>query len=321
MQRLLSVKAQRRHFTGIGLALFAFFIITMILQLLLPLVVSRIFPGYASVPWLYFTVAYVPYYLLAVPYGAILLRMNTYGTPPKNKMRFGEFISFLPICIAMSYVGNMIGNIINTFISSFTGKTPNNALEGLLGGSDTLTTIVFVVILAPIMEELLFRKLLVDAMYPYGERVCILMSALLFGAFHGNFYQFFYAALVGALLTFVYCRTGRVWYTILLHAAFNFIGSVVTVAITSLVDAKALSEGDFTVMLTDNPFGTLIYFGFSFLMMGVAALGVVLLIRKLRKTRLLGGAIKLQNPFVTAILNVGMLLFLSCCIVLFMIGM
>jgi len=65
----------------------------------------------------------------------------------------------------------------------------------------------------------------------------------------------------------------------------------------------------------------LAHFAYSFLMLGVAALGVVLLIRKLRKTRLLGGAVKLQKPFVTAILNVGMLLFLSCCIVLFIIGM
>jgi len=321
MQRLLTTKAQRRHFTGIGLALFSFFVITMILQMILPMVMARLYPGYARIPWLYFAVGYLPYYLLAVPYGALILKMNTYGTPPKSKMRFGEFISFLPICIALSYVGNMMGNIINTLISAFTGKPTENALEGLLGASDTLTTVVFVVILAPIVEELLFRKFLVDAMYPYGERVCILMSALLFGAFHGNFYQFFYAVMVGALLTFVYCRTGRIWYTILLHALFNFFGSVVALAVTSLVDARALAEGDITVMLTDNPFGTLVYFAYSFLMLGVAALGVVLLIRKLRKTRLLGGAVKLQKPFVTAILNVGMLLFLSCCIVLFIIGM
>ena len=321
MQRLLSVRAQRRHFTGIGLGLFSFFIITLTLQFVLPAVMGRLYPAYMKTPWLYFAVHYIPYYLLAVPFGAIILRMNTYGTPPKNKMSFGELISFLPICIALSYVGNMIGNIINSGISAFTGQSPDNTLENLLGGSDALTTIIFVVILAPIMEELLFRKFLVDAMYPYGERVCILMSGLLFGAFHGNFYQFFYAAMVGALLTFIYCRTGKIWYTILLHALFNLIGGFVSSIVISLVDATALAEGDFTVLLTDNPFGTLIYVAYSLLMMGVAGLGIVLLIRKLRRTRLLGGAIKLQVPFVTAILNAGMILFLLGCCMLFILSM
>ncbi len=321
MQRLTETGAQRRHFSRIGLSLFASFVIMASLQLLLPALMRRLYPDYVTIPWLYFAVNYIPYYLLAIPYAGILLRMNTYGTPPKRKLGFGELLSYLPICYALTYVGNMIGTMVNSMLAIVQGEMPNNALEGLMNGSDTLTTLIFVVILGPIMEELLFRKLLIDAMYPYGERVCILMSALLFGAFHGNFYQFFYATMIGALLAFIYCRTGKIQYTILLHAALNFFGSVVAQGVLSLVDAAALAEGDITVMLQDNPLGTLIYFGYSFLLIGVAVLGIILLIRKLRKTRLLGGAIKLRAPFVTAILNVGMLLFLLSCIWLFILAL
>ena len=321
MQRLISTKAQRRHFSYIGLALFACFIIMLILQLLIPALMMRLYPTYTTIPWLYFAINYLPYYLLAIPYAAILLRLNTYGTPPKNKLNFGQLLCYIPISIALTYIGNWIGTIINNTITVFSGKTPNNALEGLIGNTDFLTAFIFVVVLAPIVEELLFRKLLIDAMYPYGERVCIIMSALLFGAFHGNFYQFFYAALVGALLSFIYCRTGKIRYTILLHAIFNFIGSIISKFIISLVNADALANGDITVMLRDNPLGMLIFFIYSFVMLGLAALGVVMLIRKLRKTKLAEGAVKLQTPIVTVILNVGMILFLISCIILFIIGM
>lgn len=314
-------KNARRHFARVGGSMFIFLVLTMLLQILLSALISRVYPAFTQKAWLYFAVQYLPYYLLAVPYSAILLRLNTFGVPPKEKLRFWELISFLPICLALSYLGNWIGNMINTVISLVSGKMPENALEGVLGGTDLVTTLVFVVVLAPIFEELVFRKLLIDALYPYGEKVCIVLSALLFGAFHGNFYQFFYAAMVGGLFAFVYCRTGKVRYTVILHALFNFIGGVVAQAVMGLVDVRALMEGNVAALLMDNPLGTLAFLGYSMLLLSVAVLGFILLIRKLRKTRLKGGEIALSHPVRTAILSVGVLLFLAACVVLFILGM
>jgi membrane protease YdiL (CAAX protease family) len=45
---------------------------------------------------------------------------------------------------------------------------------------------------------------------------------------HANFYQFFYAFALGLVLGYVYYITGNVWYGVGLHAALNFVGSVVT---------------------------------------------------------------------------------------------
>ncbi len=316
-----STKAARRQFSRVGAVLFIFLVLTLVLQTLCAAVVARLYPEFAQNPWLYFSVNYLPYYLLAVPYTFLLMRLNTVGVPPKQKMGFWELMSFLPICVAMSYVGNMVGNVLNTVISVFQGKMPENALEGLLQNSNVVVTFVFVVLLAPIFEELVFRKLLIDAVYPYGEKVCIALSALLFGAFHGNFYQFFYAALVGALLGFVYCRTGKVLYTIILHASFNFLGGLVSGEVISLLDAAALAEGDLLSLLTENPIGTLLYLGYSMLMFGLSVLGVILLIIKKRKTRLLAGAVQLRRPILTAVTSLGMILFLAVCGLLFIVSM
>lgn len=52
-------------------------------------------------------------------------------------------------------------------------------------------------IIGPIFEEILFRKILIDKTIKYGARISIIISALLFGLFHGNVNQFFYAFLMG----------------------------------------------------------------------------------------------------------------------------
>ena len=54
------------------------------------------------------------------------------------------------------------------------------------------------------------------------------MSGLVFGLMHGNLYQLFYAALLGFVLGYLYYNTGRIVYCIGIHAAINFIGSVVS---------------------------------------------------------------------------------------------
>ena len=46
------------------------------------------------------------------------------------------------------------------------------------------------VIIAPVMEELVFRKYLVDRLVPYGQKTAVVLSGLFFGLFHGNFISF-----------------------------------------------------------------------------------------------------------------------------------
>ena len=53
------------------------------------------------------------------------------------------------------------------------------------------------------------------------------MGALLFGLYHANLSQFFYAFALGLLLAYVYFYTGSLKAPILLHMLFNFYGSAV----------------------------------------------------------------------------------------------
>ncbi|QTN30036.1 CPBP family intramembrane metalloprotease [Rhodoferax sp. AJA081-3] len=90
----------------------------------------------------------------------------------------------------------------------------------------TLPAVVATCVIAPIVEEMLFRGILLRSFleqYPRG--VAIGFSALYFGAAHLNIYQFLLAFLLGLLLGWLYERSSSLVPCIALHAAVN--GSVV----------------------------------------------------------------------------------------------
>ena len=61
----------------------------------------------------------------------------------------------------------------------------------------------------------------------HGEGYAIIIPSAFFALFHGNFYQFFYAAGLGALLAYIYCVYGKLRYTIIFHAVVNFMGAII----------------------------------------------------------------------------------------------
>ena len=159
-----------------------------------------------------------------LPLMLLLTRRLPARQPDKNRLSIGAFLALVCISYACMIVGNLVGIGVNSLLS------PNSVnLIGELAtasGSAPLETILSFVILAPVFEELVFRKVLVDRVLPYGEWPAILFSGITFGAFHGNLTQLFYAALLGMVLAYVYIRTGRILYTIGIHACINFLGGV-----------------------------------------------------------------------------------------------
>ena len=79
-----------------------------------------------------------------------------------------------------------------------------------------------IVISAPVIEELMFRGVLLKGLSEkYGVKWGIILSALLFGLFHLNWHQMLTATVVGLIYGWVATETKSVRYTILLHAMNN----------------------------------------------------------------------------------------------------
>jgi len=83
-------------------------------------------------------------------------------------------------------------------------------------------SVIAVCILAPLLEEMLFRGIILRgflAQYPRWQ--AIMGSALLFGGAHLNLYQFVCAFLIGILAGWLYERSQSLLPGIGLHAAYN----------------------------------------------------------------------------------------------------
>ena len=85
-----------------------------------------------------------------------------------------------------------------------------------------LMQIITVCLLAPFLEEMLFRGVMLRSfLRQYTRKQALLGSALLFGAAHMNLYQFAGGVLIGLVLGWLYDRSRSLWPCIALHALYN----------------------------------------------------------------------------------------------------
>lgn len=176
-------------------------------------------------------------YGIAFPVFALLMR----SLPPcrmakPKRIRAKQFLILLVVCFGAVYIGNLVGSGLMKFVEIMTGTKNINPVDDLLGGMNLAVIGLTTVVIAPVMEELMFRKYLVDRLVPYGQKTAVVMSGLAFALFHGNFYQFFYAALLGMIFAYIYSSTGKIRYTITLHMIINFVGGVLVLLLSRGAD-------------------------------------------------------------------------------------
>ncbi len=182
--------------------------------------------------------------VIGFPLILMLCRKIPVNRIEKRSIGFGMYLLYALMTIGLIFVGAIIGMVLHLIFSSSQADT--SSLADLLYNSNPFPRILTVGILAPIFEELIFRKVLIDRLNKYGALISVLASGLFFGLFHGNFQQFFFAALVGGLWAVLYLKTGKIYLTIGLHMMINCgTSAVTTFLITHAVDG-ALLTGEIT---------------------------------------------------------------------------
>lgn len=89
--------------------------------------------------------------------------------------------------------------------------------------------IVSAVIAAPVLEELFFRGMIYKRLRDIvNVKAAIIISALFFGAFHGNLVQLVYAFIIGLMLAYVYEKFKTIWVPIVFHIGANLISILIT---------------------------------------------------------------------------------------------
>ena len=236
------LKAARKVFSRLGLG----FAVMVLAATLAAFLISRI-PGLADAPWGVWVISFLPQYLVGLPLCLLLVRKLPARAPEKGSLKPGKFLSALIISFFLMYAGNLIGNLISTVLRALLGIAAGNIIESVAMESSLLSKLVFMVLLAPVLEELICRKMLIDRMAVYGEKLAVVTSALIFALFHQNLVQVIYAFGLGVVLGYIYIRTGKIALCMLLHAIINFVGSVL--APLAITDVAAETVGPGVILL------------------------------------------------------------------------
>ncbi len=123
---------------------------------------------------------------------------------------FGSFLN-IALNVFSKYISKEMLEANNENISSFKSST-------------LLVTIFAVCVMAPIVEELIFRGFIYNCIKKLTGRIWIaaIVTSLLFGIFHGNILQGIYTGLTSLLLIFLYEKSKSIKTTIIFHGLLNF---------------------------------------------------------------------------------------------------
>lgn len=299
------MEANRRFFSKIGFNYFALGIIVLVLNLFIGLFISIINPNLLSNQTMMTFFSAIWTYILPLPIFIYIMRKTEAKTLEKHKMTVKTFAICISITMFLMWIGNIMGVIITSGIGSLIQHEVANPINDVINNSGLVANLIIITTIAPIFEELIFRKLLIDRTIKYGGTISVLLSGLLFAFFHGNLNQFFYAFLLGGFFAIIYIKTGQIKYTIGLHMIINFIGSVVSLFVSQpLMD---LANG--SVISPTSTFGVILYI---LITLGLTVMGLIYSIKYFDKSQFDGSEkeIILKNPISTILLNPGIICFI-----------
>lgn len=312
-----NLETNRKNISKLGFAYLWGMLGIIVFQFLTMALINILKPEWIHNTTIYLLLIMLPMYMITMPLMIyIIRRIPTEKVESKHKMTVGQMIIAFLMCYAIMYISNLVGVMITTGIGVLKGSHVSNPIVPLATEGNPLITFFIMVICAPIFEEIIFRKLLIDRSAKYGEGMAVLLSGLMFGLFHGNLSQFMYAFTLGIFFAFIYIKTGRILYSIILHMAINFMGSVLSVIIMNASGyleymQEVLNGEDAVAAMQSFMPGIMIYFAYTIGIIGIVAVGIILLIVKHKKFRLSkrDTALPKGKRFSTIFLNPGMGLF------------
>ena len=230
---------------------------------------------------LYFIETVTDFPLLEHPVSLTLIQLIVYGLIlarglKRAKASLREICPLVPV--RLSLLLPMALTVIGTFILL---TEINNLLLNFLPPPASLTSyvqslvcasrwgmIIAVVVVAPVIEELLFRGLILRGFLShYSTRKAILASAIIFGLFHLNPWQFIGATTWGILFAWWFIQTRSILPCVFGHALVNALA------------CRSLFRLEIPGFTGEFPPRWLHFIGFV-----LAALGVWLLIHQFRKS-------------------------------------
>ena len=291
-------KSHKRIFSKLGFAFLAYLLTSQLVSIGAGYAIGMLAPQLFNNREFVLILSAAIQYIVAFPIFYLCMRSIPQQAPAiSSKIGFKRLWKFLVVSMLFMYVGSYISSFLMARIELILGRTPENSVDTILDSTNIIVSILIVGIIGPIFEELMFRKLIIDRLNPYGEVVAILLPSVIFGLFHGNLYQFFYAFLIGVVFSYIYLKTGKIIYTMGLHIFINMFCGILPSIVYSIFDYEefmtVLSTGAITQeYIMANLIPLFLYSTYTSGFLAMVGIGIFVFIRNIKNIRINKGAVR-----------------------------
>lgn len=203
---------------------FSYAMVFVLIANLIASIVVTINPTIQDAVWFF----YLRYFLVSLS-----LFLGFFVVYKRQKLLFKEDVSSLkcsPIfyaLIPLIFFGTFFGlSFVNDLFIDFLGIFGYNQIPTVLPEKTPLNvalSIVFICLIPAVVEELLFRGVLINGLKNMGNLWAVMLSGLLFSLYHTSPAQTIYQFIIGVIYGVVALHSQSVIPTIILHFFNNFV--------------------------------------------------------------------------------------------------
>ncbi|MEG0249596.1 MAG: type II CAAX endopeptidase family protein [Peptostreptococcus sp.] len=160
----------------------------------------------------------------------------------RKKFTFLDLLVLFSIMMVLNTLASQIFNYIEVFLNLFGLSAVSEANSG--EASATISMVMYGIIIAPIVEEVIYRGVLMRSLEKYGAYAAILISSILFGTMHQDLLQSPVTMFVGLTLAYAAYKYS-IKLSIILHILNNL-----TVEMGAQLDlSKGLEGSIFNIVI------------------------------------------------------------------------
>ena len=163
---------------------------------------------------------------------------------PIHKPKLTEVMGTILIYLGASQAISVV-TMIEMYIAPEMVTETSIGLSSMFTSSSMIVAIVVVGIAPAICEEAVFRGVLFNSIWnqTHGKWIPILVTAAVFGLFHGSIIRFFPTFLLGIVLGYLVYETNNMFYNVMFHAINNIIPVLVLYGMQFLMQLMARALG------------------------------------------------------------------------------
>lgn len=183
--------------------------------------------------------------LLGTAVGAVaVFHGNFRSVFPIHKPKLTEVMGTILIYLGASQAISVV-TMIEMYIAPEMVTETSIGLSSMFTSSSMIVAIIVVGIAPAICEEAVFRGVFFNSIWnqTHGKWIPIIVTAAVFGLFHGSIIRFFPTFLLGIVLGYLVYETNNMFYNVMFHAINNIIPVLVLYGMQFLMQLMARELG------------------------------------------------------------------------------